>query len=55
MIFYHEGQTRFDVHWRNREKRNDKKRQEKASFFHLAQFYYGSHGFVFEKTSSPHM
>ena len=52
-MFYHIGQTSLYVQWRNREKRNYKEHHEKASFFHLAQFQYGSFCFVFEKTSSP--
>ena len=40
------------MHWRNREKRNDQKHQEKPSFFHLAEFWNDFSCFVFEKMSS---
>ena len=32
-VFYYVGQMPSDVKWRKREKRNDKKHHEKASFF----------------------
>ena len=31
-MFYYVGQTPADVHWRNKEKQNDKEHYEKASF-----------------------
>ena len=44
----------WDMQWRYREKRNDQEHNEKASFFHLANFWMVFlFCFAFEKMSSP--
>ena len=44
----------WDMHWRNREKRNDQEHHEKASFFSSSWVLEWFFCFVFEKMSSSH-